>query len=161
MPQESIEAWSLRLETLITNLRKFDTEVPFEDVLGKWVTGTRPGHFLNELRKVKNQVNPDVPPLIRDQQSFDLWKNAMLSNARQTRRESERHQELMTRQRRNPTRSKSSTRFRNQNSYSNTNGKRASEPLDQSQTRQSARNPHSNLLGKPGQTPSNRGEKGK
>ena len=77
------------------NLRKYGTEVPFEDILENWDTDARPGHFLNEPRETKNQVYPDVSPLIHDRHSFDMWKAAMLSNAQQTWREAERHQELI------------------------------------------------------------------
>ena len=139
MPKESIERWELRLEKLEIDLRKYGTEIPFEDLLEKWATGTTPGFFLSELGKAKNQIHPDKPPLIHDRQSFELWKNAMTSNARQTRMEAERHQELIARRER----SQQNSRHTKQHF---TPAKSDTPPNQQQRT--AKRNPHSNLLRK-------------
>ena len=97
MLTESIEDWTLRLTQIETNLRRYDTEIPFEDIPGKWSISTNPGYFLNELRKTKNQINPDTTGHIGLQFSRSRWKTAMFSNARHTRTEGERHAELLTR----------------------------------------------------------------
>ena len=150
LPKESIERWALRLEKLEIDLRRYGTEIPFSDLLEKWATGTSPGFFLSELRKAKNQVHPDKPPLIHDRQSFELWKNAMISNARQTRIEAERHQELIARRERQQPKS----RYVKQ-PY--TPAKSDTKPGERQQT--AKRNPHSNLLRKRSETNTTPGRK--
>ena len=94
---ESLEQWSSRIDSYVIDLKRYGTIVQFEDYLEQWCTGTRPGHFLNKLREAKNPITPGKVPVVHDLKSFITFRTAMFSNALQTKRENEKHRELIAR----------------------------------------------------------------
>ena len=100
-PDESIQAWAIRIERYEIDVKRYGTTIPFDDYLQKWSTGTNPGFFVNELRKAKNSVIPGMHPIIRDRNTFQDWKTSMLGNALQTKREQDTYRELVERSKRN------------------------------------------------------------
>ena len=82
MHNETIEQWGIKLERYEQNIRRYGAEISFDDFMEKWATGTKPSTFVDELRKAKNQMHPDIQPTIHDRRSFEIWKTAMISNSR-------------------------------------------------------------------------------
>ena len=78
-------------------MRRYGTQVSFKNYLEQWCVGTRPGTFLTALRKAKNHSSDGKTPDVFDRPSFNQWKAAYLSNARQIAREKQRFYELQQR----------------------------------------------------------------
>ena len=100
MHNETIEQWGIKLERYEQNIRRYGAEISFDDFMEKWATGTKPSTFVDELRKAKNQMHPDIQPTIHDRRSFEIWKTAMISNSRQTKHERDKHEALENKHRR-------------------------------------------------------------